>query len=468
MLAIFIVILFAACVMSAVNQKNAVVSIFAIGFLQDPFRKMVPGEPSYFIVMVGLVFGVVFLMIIKRYGAKGVKEPFVGWSSLVQQPMTLFLVVLLLQFIHSMMRYGNPVISLIGLLSYTAPLFAIVVGYFLVVRAQDIRKTMKIYITVGALLAITVTISFLGFEHKVFNEVGEGLLIYDQGTILRSFSGFMRTGEIAAWHIATSCCFIIVLYFSSKRKPPSMLVAIVVIFMMGAIALTGRRKMLMLITIFFAVYGLGFSYYRKKLNFNYLVTAIVMVSSVWLLTLFLAPTGDGDSVNNYIARSTSVYGSATTRALELGLKPISWAFNRVGLLGGGLGIASQGSHLFNVSSIAGGSGEGGLGKIMVELGLPGLIAAFWLLLAFARYINLSIKLSAQHFVPPHVMPLMLGIACLLLVNLMTFAVATQVYGDIFILIIIGLLAGFLFALPKLVVRAMHDDVPQRYVQMRSA
>jgi len=112
--------------------------------------------------------------------------------------------------------------------------------------------------------------------------------------------------------------------------------------------------------------------------------------------------------------------------------------------------------LFNVSSIAGGSGEGGLGKIMVELGLPGLIAAFWLVLAFARYINSALKLSAQGFVPMDVMPLMLGIACLLLVNVMTFTVATQVYGDMFVLIMIGLLAGFLFALPKLVIRAMRD------------
>ncbi len=464
MLAVFIVILFVACVMSVTNARNAILSIFAIGFLQDPFRKMVPGEPIYFIVMVGLVFGLVFLVTLQRQGLRQIGEPFVGWSGSLRQPMALFLLVLFLQFIHSIVRYGNPVVSLIGLLSYTAPLFAIVVGYFLVTRAQDIRRAMKIFISIGLLLSITVVLSFLGFELKIFKEVGEGLLIYDQGTILRSFSGFMRTGEIAAWHIAMACCFIMVLYLSSKRKPPVLIVAALIIFMMGVIALTGRRKMLMLITVFFVIYGLGFSYYLKKLSINYVVSGILAASIVWLLVTLLGPVGDGDSVGNYIARSTSVYGSATSRAVELGFKPISWAYNRVGLLGGGLGIASQGSHLFNVASIAGGSGEGGLGKIMVELGLPGLLAALWLVVAFARYINLSVKLSAQRFVPEHVMPLMLGIACILLVNLMTFSVATQVYGDMFILIIIGLLAGFLFALPKLVLRAMHDELPTVFQQ----
>ena len=405
--------------------------------------------------MVGLVFGMVFLSTLQRRGMDGLKEPFVGWSNEVSQPLSLFLIVLMLQFVHSGLRYGNFIISLIGLLSYLAPFLAIVVGYFLVSSERNIRTVMLQYILVGALLSLTVIMSFSGVDHQIFKEVGAGLKIYDQGTVLRSFSGFMRTGEIAAWHIATSCCFIVVLFFTSAKKPPAVLIVVLLIFMTTAIALTGRRKMLMLITVFVFVYGLGFSYYRRRLNFNYVFSAAMVIFALWGTAQFLSD-GD-DDLRNYVARSTSVYGSATSRAVELGIQPIGWAYNRVGLLGGGLGIASQGSHIFNVSKIAGGSGEGGLGKIMVELGLPGLLTVIWLVIALAKYINKSLQLSAQPFVPQHVMPLMLGIACLLLVNVMTFAVATQVYGDTFILIMIGLLAGFLFALPRLVIRAIEDS-----------
>ncbi len=455
MVAVFFLILIVAIMASVTSHRNAIVAIFAIGFLQDPFRKLVLGEPIYFIVTVGLVFGAVFLATLQRQGVNGLREPFVGWSSQVNRPIIFFLMILGIQFIHSSLRYGNPIVSAIGLLSYTAPFFAIVVGYFLVTQARNIRSFMKLYISIGVVLTVTVMMSFVGFDYQIFKEVGSGLLIYDQGTVLRSFSGFMRTGEIAAWHIATACCFIIILFFSSKRRPPILIVCLLVLFMMAAIALTGRRKMLMLVTLFTVIYGLGFSFYRRKLSVNYLISASLLVLAIWAAAQFFA--SGGDSVSNYIARGTSVYGSATTRAFELGFKPLGWAINRVGLFGGGLGIASQGSQFFNVSNVAGGSGEGGLGKIMVELGLPGLIAAFWLSLAFAKYINAAIRLSAQHFVPLHILPLMLGIACFLLVNVMTFAVATQVYGDFFILIIIGLLAGFLFALPKLVVRAMNDE-----------
>ncbi len=456
MLTLFLIILAVACIASMTSPRYAIVSILAIGFLQDPFRKLVPGEPIYFIVTVGFVFGVVFLSTLQREGIGGLATPFTGWTTITRQPLNLFFAVLGLQFAHSMVRYGNPFVSLIGLLSYTAPFFAIVVGYYMVERSNDIRAFMKVYVVVGFVLSLTVWLSFSGIEMKVFKEVGKGLLIYDQGTILRSFSGFMRTGEIAAWHMATSCCFIIVLFFASKSRASALLVVLVILFMMAAIAFTGRRKMLMLVTIFGMLYGVGFAYYRKQFSVSYLVTAASLIFCVWLAVELVAPGGYGDGLGNYIARGTSVYSSASERALELGLRPINWAFNRVGFLGGGLGIASQGSHFFNVSTIAGGSGEGGLGKIMVELGVPGLLVSLWLMYALARYISTSIRLSAQNFVPERLMPLMLGIAGILLVNVLTFAVATQVYGDMFILILIGLLAGFLFALPKLVAREIQE------------
>ena len=455
MLTLFVFILLSAMAFSITGKNNAVLAILAIGFLQDPFRKLIEGQPIYMIVTVGLVFAVVFMNTLKVNGSRAIRDPFLTWSDGPRQPLMFFLLVLIVQFLHSMLRYGNPIISSIGLLSYIAPFFAIVVGYFLVENQQAIRTLMVQYIFVGVILALTIILSFSGVDHTIFDEVGVGIKIYDQGTVLRSYSGFMRTGEIAAWHIATACCFLMILYFSSEKKPQALLVVGILILMMIAIALTGRRKMLMLVTLFVFVYGIAFSFYRQRLSLNYVFSAAMVVLVLWVLAQYLSSSDD--SVKNYIARGASVYGSASSRAIDLGFKPIGWAYNRVGLLGGGLGIASQGSHLFNVSNIAGGSGEGGLGKIMVELGLPGLLAVVWLVYAFARYINSSLQLSVQNFVSPQIHSLMLGIACLLLVNIMTFAVATQVYGDMFVLIMIGLLSGFLFALPKIIIQNLDEQ-----------
>jgi len=458
MLIVFLVLLVCACLVCVSKPRYSLFAILFIGFIQDSFRKVVPGEPFFFVAMVGVVFGVVFLVTLNRIGVNRSIEPFTGWSDNTRQPLAAFLILLMLQFFHSYLRFGSPFVSLIGLISYIAPFFAIVVGYYTINRAQDIRRFMWLYISAVVLVAITVIMSFIGIEWAIFKEVGAGLKIYDQGTLLRSFSGIMRTGEVAAWHCAIAACFVIVLYMTSSSKKSGLLMIGIIALLLTAAVLTGRRKMIMLFSVFAITYFFTFLYYSKKLTLSYLMLSILVVMTVWMgFQFFIEDVNVSDSFGNYIARGSSVYDDATNRFVNLGLQPINWAYNRVGLLGGGLGIASQGSQFFASISIAGGAGEGGLGKIMVELGFPGVVIAVWLGIAFALYISRSIFLTSQHFVPAHVMPLMLGIGVVLFVNVLTFSVATQVYGDIFILILIGLLAGFLFAAPKLVIRSMNEQ-----------
>lgn len=457
MLILFFVILIAACLVAFASERYALTAVLLIGFIQDPFRKIIPGEPIIFIVMVAVVFTALMLKTTSKVGMTQLTQPFVYWVDYVHKPLTFFIIILVLQFIHSILRWGNIFVGTIGMISYVAPFFAIIVGYYSVNRLANVRSFMKIYCCFGIFVGVTVALSFMGFELPVFREVGVGLKIYDQGTVLRSFSGIMRTGEIAAWHLATSICFIVILCTTAERRPPILWSTMLIIFLLLAITFTGRRKMLMLVSLFGVFYIFGFFYLRKALSMAALLVCASVVFAVWLGVEFLFPSGYGGDVQNYLARGSSVYSGASSRFFELGINPVRWAYNRVGLLGGGLGIASQGAHFFQSSSIAGGSGEGGLGKVMVELGLPGLIIIIWLSTSFARYIMRCINLSSQPFVKPQLMVLVLGAAVFLLVNVMTFTVATQVYGDIFILLMLGLVSGFVFALPKLVVNSMEVE-----------
>jgi len=457
MLILFFVILAAACLVALSSERYALTAVLLIGFIQDPFRKIVPGEPIIFIVMVAVVFAALMLKVVNRTGINHITQPFTYWVDYVHKPLAFFVAILVLQFFHSLFRWGNVVVGTIGMISYIAPFLAIIVGYYSVDRLAHVRSFMKVYCIFGLVVAMSVTLSFMGFELNVFREVGAGLKIYDQGTVLRSFSGFMRTGEIAAWHLATTICFIVILCSTSQNRPPIFWATITILFLLLAITFTGRRKMLMLLSLFAVFYIFGYFYLRKALSVTALMACASVVFILWLGIEFLFPSGYSSDVQNYLARGSSVYSGASSRFFELGINPVRWAYYRVGLLGGGLGIASQGAHFFQSSSIAGGSGEGGLGKVMVELGLPGLLIIIWLSIAFARYIVRCINLSSQPFVKTQLMVLILGTAVFLLVNVMTFTVATQVYGDIFILLILGLVSGFVFALPKLVVNSLEVE-----------
>lgn len=459
MLQLSLLLLALACAMSLYSRRYWLFCVLLIGFLQDPLRKLVPGEPVFFVVFVAIVFACILVGQFLRKGVLPNLEPFLKWNKLLEKPLLLFVLILILQYAHSMFRYQNIIVSTIGLASYIAPILAVIVGYFSVSRLENIRIFMKVYATIGVLVAFSVLISYMGVDWTIFKEVGVGLKIYDQGTLLRSFSGFMRTGEIAAWHIATSICFIAMLIASSKRSYSLLIAALIVALMVLAIMLTGRRKMIMLISMFGIFFFIGVSFLRQSLQVKYLMVASLGAIAVWFGIEIAFPGGYGQTTEYYLARSGTVYSDATGRFYELGLKPIGWAYNRTGLLGGGLGIASQGASEFNVSSIAGGAGEGGLGKLMVELGLPGLLLVLWLMLAIGKYNLKTLQLTAQPFVTSELLPLMCGVAAFLGVNVLTFFIATQLYGDFFILIMIGLMAGFLFATPKLVVDAMRSHQP---------
>ena len=155
--------------------------------------------------------------------------------------------------------------------------------------------------------------------------------------------------------------------------------------------------------------------------------------------------------NDYIGRSQGSFSDAVDRFVDMGLSPIMWAYERFGIFGAGLGTGSQGAqHFGGGSGEFGGAGEGGLGKITMELGLPGMIVAAWFAAAFGRYIWRSVSQVAR--TSPQLAPLACSLLAFLIANVASFTVATQAFGDLFILLMLGVTLGFLLALPALAVQ----------------
>jgi hypothetical protein len=121
------------------------------------------------------------------------------------------------------------------------------------------------------------------------------------------------------------------------------------------------------------------------------------------------------------------------------------ALNRSSWLGLGAGVASQGMRYTGVDMFryVGGSSESGIGLIAVELGLPGILVLAWLALNVARVLWTGLQMIAQ--VDDTLLIQSVSYLALLLANVATFATATQLYGDYFVLITLGVLAGGLYA-----------------------
>jgi hypothetical protein len=278
---------------------------------------------------------------------------------------------------------------------------------------------------------------------------GTQIVIYDVGTILESYSGLLRVGELAAWHAGTSIMFLTILVARYPSLTFRALAVLLIAALVGAILLTGRRKMLMTIVIFFAFQWILLALLRRGLTKG-TVTLLALVSSGTLVfSLFGHEQRDTEQAL-YAERGLTVFESVDDR-LTTTKDLLSSALQRSGGIGLGTGIAGQGARYAGGSGSAwavGGSSEAGIGMIMVELGLVGFIASLWLLyrigyrvlqglFALARPGNDSMLFYAVSFV------------AILVANVATFSVATQLFGDFMVLITLGLVAGALFALLNL-------------------
>jgi hypothetical protein len=125
-----------------------------------------------------------------------------------------------------------------------------------------------------------------------------------------------------------------------------------------------------------------------------------------------------------------------------------WAYESFGLFGAGLGTGTQGAQHFG--AVDTGAAEGRLGKITVELGIPGLFVMGWLAILLLRHLWRIMRAASRH--SRRLARLSFGLCSFLVANVAAFSVATQAYGDFFILLILSWTLAFFLAVPVLVER----------------
>jgi hypothetical protein len=458
-------------VVAVLDWRLGIYLCIVVAMLQDPARKLVPGQPTYFIVFVGLVFAAAWVGALSRR-VLALPHFIHGWRQFVGLPFVLLMSLVAVQTAHSLGRWGAPVMTAMGLSFFLAPALAVALAYRFAVSGGVVRmrRWLWCYVALATSALSGIYLEFSGLGWKALGEVGVGIVIYDVGRALEAYSGFFRASETAAWHASTAGCAVFLLLVGKRGTPGRWIAAIAfVALMIGLGVLTGRRKMLVMMAIFFLVYfALAFWFQRGQ---GKLAMALAMIAGASVLaSVVVEPSGelaigrdsrdervaDDDIYRAYLLRGQSVAGDIGARFEQLGIGPVEWAVRRHGVMGAGLGVATQGAAAFGPRELQrGGAGEGGLGKLTVELGLPGLVIVGWLVLAFSRYawrVTTAVSaVSASHG------RLAFGLAAFLIANLASFSVAAQAFGDIFILLFIGIMAGFFFSLPVVTAREIQAD-----------
>ena len=372
-------IVLSAVLVVALKWRAGLFACVLIALLQDPLRKLAPNQPIVYIVLVGIVFAAAWVGAL----VAGVRlSPTVvhGWQRDLLLPFTLFCALLVAQALHTVVRWDNDVLPLVGAIFYLAPIPAVLFAHQYAVRTgtNGIARLMGFYVVLALIWFVSIDIESAGVRSPLLGEVGAGQIIYGAGLNVKANSGLFRAAEIAAWHVATTSCFLFMLLNGRKLSVPKTLgVALVVVFLIGIGLATGRRKMLVQIVIFSSVYLFLFSWFLKgKARMAMLSIMAGIVSFAVVLTVMGPDAGDKtfemldrrvaktDQFDAWTNRGLGVFKDIPDRVVGFGYSPLFGAVDRFGWFGAGLGTASQGGQYFGGGFMKfGGAGEGGLGKV---------------------------------------------------------------------------------------------------------
>ena len=427
----------------------------AVGFFQDPVRKLIAGEPIYLVMLSAVVFvAIVAGLLLQRYRLRLNNIP--GWRGSVSWALISLLSLVVVQLFVAYFNSHSLLIVALGFLTYFVPIIAIMAGFYFACKVGErgIVKFMIYYVVLCIVFTSGIYLEYLGVDWTVLGEVGSGIVIYDVGTALKGHSGFFRSSEIAAWHIVLGSCFLMILATRTRSHTLRTLCVLAIIFLIAGGILTGRRKLIVSAVIFLTSYWfLVLFYYQRSMR----VAAVVFL--LGMTTLWISAKQDyvvdeqADVYDLYVERASGVFADITERGRLFGVGIVVSAVKKVGLIGLGAGTANQGARLVDSHSVRTNyEAEGGLGRIVVELGLLGLLLSLWLILVFILYFwrviqYVAVKGGSYGYI-------CYGLIGILLANLAHFTVASQVFSDPTILILLGLFAGMVSSAPILVNRSL--------------
>ncbi|MEI7951210.1 MAG: hypothetical protein WCH37_00810 [Synechococcaceae cyanobacterium ELA182] len=435
------------------NWRGGVIFSLLIGFLQDPLRKLTPGQPSLFVGLVLIAIASCCLVLLNRRDHFSIKTMFWG-SPLLAEWAPIYLYLIVFQGLNSLVRYGNPLLSVIGVAFYFAPAFGVWLGFQIGIAPRLLRRLLFFYLIVSAIFAFSVFLSYRGWSHPLLKEVGSGILInFRYGFEAQGASGLWRTSEIAAWQLAAASC----LSFSvalSLRDSSSTIGLMMSSMAFSLVALfTGRRKSLVLVVLFLGLYLLLFSRRSTAASREQLITAVLGAAGIgYAIYSLLLVSELGANFNEYTSRAATGFGDISSRFNAFAVGGVGTALEVAQGIGLGAGAISQTGNLrlegLQKTSQMSFISESGSGKIIAELGLPGLLVLLVIFLLLAKTFWQNFLL--MRLLPPQIFNLYVGLLAFSLANIPFFLTASQVYGDPFVLIILSLCLGSNLAMPVLV------------------
>ncbi|HJQ38476.1 MAG TPA: hypothetical protein VKB93_15165 [Thermoanaerobaculia bacterium] len=431
---IFGAMLLLAIMIALINWRHGWFAAILCGVLQDPFRKLTPGTPVAMTMSIVAVYGIIILTTAATLYQN--RRDFAYRFPNVYNSAFLVVILLSLAALRGIATFGLALwkVPVLSFLIYCIPIPAVLLGYSWLNREELLVRFLKFYSVLTAIALIGVPLEYFNVHWRALGIVAMpgGYIRHLPGLQIRVLSGFYRAPDIMAWHAAMLVIVAIIMAMRARVITRAWPWIVVASWGFLNCIISGRRKAIYMVAAFALVF---FWRYYKRLT-------TVQFTSVVIAGMALA------GVMYFVSRSASsrVYtqGARTTRAevfsrLEGGAQA---SIQQHGILGAGLGAATQGVRHVAGTEADFGWQEGGLAKLVVELGVPGVLA---LMLFALTMLRMMLRITAIGDLEGTSQVLRIGLFGIVMANVANFLASAQAYSDPVLTLSTAFFLGCLFA-----------------------
>ncbi|MGH9424127.1 MAG: hypothetical protein ACRD3J_29415, partial [Thermoanaerobaculia bacterium] len=313
---------------------------------------------------------------------------------------------------------------------------AVILGYAYLQREEQLYDIFRFYGVVTSIAMIGGPMEYMRLPWRVLGTVAlneENLRMMTNLTI-RLLSGFYRGPDIMGLHAAILTMIGVIMSLRARALRTAWFWMFVTGWGFLNCLISGRRKALYMIVVF--VVAFLWRYFRRLTTVQFFAFAFLGLIVVFVITRASKDEESSGYTQAAVTTQEEIFGR-----LEGGL---AGTVEQSGFMGAGLGTATQGVyHVLGEAGIAKlGWQEGGLGKLAIELGVPGLIAVG--MLGLSMLITM-LKISRHPDVPGSSQLTRAALFGIVVANVVEFMASAQAYSDAVITLLAAFFVGCLFA-----------------------